>query len=139
MGTRLGLDRPKAFVEVGGVSLAARSVAAARASGVIDDVVVVVPAELVDDVARELRDVTVVAGGAERSDSVRAGLAAAGDADYVLVHDAARALTPPELFARVLSALVDGAQAVVPGVPVADTLKTVDAAGLVVEDALHHE
>lgn len=133
MGTRLGLDRPKAFVEVGGVSLAARSVAAARASGVIDDVVVVVPAELVDDVARELRDVTVVAGGAERSDSVRAGLAAAGDADYVLVHDAARALTPPELFARVLSALVDGAQAVVPGVPVADTLKTVDAAGLVVD------
>lgn len=132
-GARLGLDRPKAFVEVGGVSLAARSVAAARASGVVDDIVVIVPAPLVDAVARELPGVTVVAGGAERSDSVRAGLAAAGDADLVLVHDAARALTPPELFTRVVAALTAGAPAVVPGLPVTDTLKTVDDDGLVVD------
>ncbi|MFZ2510227.1 MAG: 2-C-methyl-D-erythritol 4-phosphate cytidylyltransferase [Gordonia sp. (in: high G+C Gram-positive bacteria)] len=132
-GSRLGLDRPKAFVEIGGVSLAARSVAAAWASGVIDDVVVIVPAQLVDEVARELPGVTVVAGGAERSDSVRAGLAAAGDADLVLVHDAARALTPPALFTRVVAALIGGAHAVVPGLPVVDTLKTVDNDGRVVD------
>ena len=129
----MGYDRPKAFVELGGVSLVARSVAAARVSGVVDEVVVMAPPESVDTVARELPDVTVVAGGAERSDSVRAGLSAAGDADFVLVHDAARALTPPELFVRVVVALAGGARAVVPGLPVADTLKSVDEDGFVVD------
>lgn len=132
MGTRLGAARPKAFVEVGGRTLLERSVCAARDSGVVDQVVVIVPAELVDDVRAQLPEVTVVAGGAERSDSVRAGLAAAGeDARLVLVHDAARALVPPELFVRVVDALAAGAAAVVPGIPVVDTLKRVDDDGRV--------
>lgn len=137
MGTRLGLPQPKAFVDVAGATLLSRSVAAARESGVVDQVVVIVPPDLVDDVRADYPpggspEVTVVAGGAERSDSVRAGLAAAEDGtDLVLVHDAARALVPPELFRRVVTALLDGAEAVVPGLPVADTLKRVDGAGLV--------
>ncbi|MFT4085872.1 MAG: 2-C-methyl-D-erythritol 4-phosphate cytidylyltransferase [Gordonia sp. (in: high G+C Gram-positive bacteria)] len=129
-GTRLGEARPKAFVELGGRTLLEWSVAAARASGVIDDVVVVVPAALCEETVRLLPDVHVVPGGAERSDSVRAGLAVA-DADLVLVHDAARSLTPPELFARVVEALLAGSRAVVPGLPVADTLKRVDDVGRV--------
>lgn len=113
-------------MELGGVTLLQRSVAAAEASGVVDAIVVAVPAELVAEATELLPGVTVVAGGAERSDSVRAGLAAAPDCDLVLVHDAARALTPSALFGRVVEALKAGAAAVVPGLPVADTLKAVD-------------
>jgi 2-C-methyl-D-erythritol 4-phosphate cytidylyltransferase len=74
--------------------------------------------------------VRVVAGGAERGDSVAAGLAALGpDVDVVLVHDAARALAPSELFDRVAAAVRAGAPAAVPGVPVVDTVKQVDEQG----------
>lgn len=70
--------------------------------------------------------VTVVAGGAERQDSVAAGLAALpDDVDVVLVHDAARCLAPPSLVARVVRAVRAGHAAVVPGLPVADTIKLV--------------
>ncbi|WP_281499780.1 2-C-methyl-D-erythritol 4-phosphate cytidylyltransferase [Gordonia alkaliphila] len=132
MGTRLGLPIPKAFVMVGERTLLQHSVSAALASGVVDQVVVIVPADLAAQIDAEYSDrpeVTVTVGGAERSDSVRAGLAAAGpDTELVLVHDAARALTPPALFADVVHALRDGARAVIPGLPVVDTLKRVDDA-----------
>jgi 2-C-methyl-D-erythritol 4-phosphate cytidylyltransferase len=62
---------------------------------------------------------------------VRAGLAAAGPAGAVLVHDAARPLTPPDVVVRVLAALAAGAPAVVPVLPVVDTTVVVDAAGTV--------
>jgi 2-C-methyl-D-erythritol 4-phosphate cytidylyltransferase len=74
--------------------------------------------------------VTVVAGGAERQDSVAAGLAALpDDVDVVLVHDAARCLAPPTLVARVVEAVLAGHGAVVPGLPVTDTIKLVRAVG----------
>ena len=77
--------------------------------------------------------VTVVAGGAERGDSVAAGLAALTDgAQIVLVHDAARCLAPSDVFARVVEAVRGGAAAAVPGVPVVDTVKEVDACGRVI-------
>lgn len=77
--------------------------------------------------------VTVVAGGAERGDSVAAGLAALGDGvSVVLVHDAARCLTPLPVFERVIAAVRDGAPAVVPGTAVVDTIKQVDEHGRVV-------
>ena len=77
--------------------------------------------------------VTVVAGGKERGDSVGAGLAAlSGQVGIVLVHDAARCLTPASVFGRVVDAVRHGAVAVVPGVPVVDTIKQVDSAGRVV-------
>ena len=69
---------------------------------------------------------SVVAGGTTRAASVRAGLAAVpAEADAVLVHDAVRPLASPELAARVLAAVADGADGAVPGVPVIDTLKRV--------------
>ncbi|SOC56959.1 IspD/TarI family cytidylyltransferase [Ornithinimicrobium cerasi] len=71
--------------------------------------------------------VSVVAGGAERSDSVAAGLAALPPgAGVVLVHDAARALTPVDVFDRVVHAVRSGHAAVTPAVPVTDTVKEVE-------------
>jgi 2-C-methyl-D-erythritol 4-phosphate cytidylyltransferase len=97
---------------------------------VADGVVLVVPGEHVDDEATAA-DV-VVAGGATRSASVRAGLAAVPpEARIVVVHDAARPFAAPALFRAVLDAVVAGADAAVPGVAVPDTIKRV-AAGTVV-------
>ena len=78
--------------------------------------------------------VRVVAGGAERTDSVRAGLAALGpDIDIVLIHDAARCLTPTSVYDRVIAAVAAGHPAVVPGLAVVDTMKVVDSDGTVVQ------
>ena len=132
-GLRLGHDEPKAFVCLGTDSLLKRSVDGLRASGAVDRIVVIVPAELLDAARRHVdNDVTVVAGGLERTDSVRAGLAAVGDATVVLVHDAARALTPPTLIARVVAEVRAGRSAVIPVLPVVDTIKEVDIMGAVV-------
>jgi 2-C-methyl-D-erythritol 4-phosphate cytidylyltransferase len=77
--------------------------------------------------------VTLVSGGAERGDSVLAGLHRLSAAtEVVLVHDAARCLAPVDLFERVVAAVNAGAVAVVPGTPVVDTVKQVDAHGLVI-------
>lgn len=131
-GVRLGESVPKAFVEIGGRTMLRRTVDGLIASGVVDTVVVIVPEELVDAARVDLPDgVVVVVGGEERSDSVRAGLAAATGAEVVLVHDAARALTPPSLIARVVAELHAGRSAVIPVLPVSDTIKTVDVLGAV--------
>ncbi len=133
-GSRLGADRPKALVELAGRPLVAWAVDTLLAGGVAE-VVVAVPAAERDAVAAVLPgSVQLVDGGATRTASVRAGLAAAGPgADAVLVHDAARPLTPPDVVARVLAALATGAPAVVPVLPVVDTTVVVDAAGAVTE------
>jgi 2-C-methyl-D-erythritol 4-phosphate cytidylyltransferase/2-C-methyl-D-erythritol 2,4-cyclodiphosphate synthase len=96
--------------------------------------VIVAPSDRVGDALTEARAVagerhdlvTVVAGGLSRQESVAAGLRAVWpDVERVLVHDAARALTPPEVFARVIDALTDGKDAVLPVLPVVDTVKRV--------------
>lgn len=77
--------------------------------------------------------VDVVPGGLERTDSVAAGMAALRDDDHiVLVHDAARSLAPPALFSRLVQEVRSGYPAVVPGLPVSDTIKQVDESGVVV-------
>lgn len=82
---------------------------------------------------RRAGDITVVAGGAERTHSVAAGLAALRpEVEVVLVHDAARCLAPAALFDRLVAAVRAGHDAVVPGLPVTDTIKQVDADGRVV-------
>lgn len=130
-GDRLGADRPKALVELAGEPLLLHAVRRAAASGVVDVVVVVVPDGAVDVVRALLTplllpDLRVVPGGAERQDSVRLGLLAVDDdVDVVLVHDAARCLTPPDVFVAVVEAVRAGAVAVVPALPVTDTVKRV--------------
>lgn len=99
-------------------------------SGAVDEVVVVVGAEQLKKAAALLGPTaTLVPGGAERTDSVRAGLAAVNAADWILVHDAARPLTPPDMIARIVAELKGGRRAVIPAIAVADTIKSVNAAG----------
>jgi 2-C-methyl-D-erythritol 4-phosphate cytidylyltransferase len=125
-GLRLGADLPKALVPLAGRPLVCWAVDALRAGGV-DEVVVAVPETERAAFAAVLGgDVVLVAGGPTRTASVRAALAAVTDADVVLVHDAARPLTPPDVVARVLAALAAGAAAVVPVLPVADTVVVVE-------------
>jgi 2-C-methyl-D-erythritol 4-phosphate cytidylyltransferase len=131
-GLRLGAEQPKALVLLAGRPLVCWAVDALRAGGV-SDVVVAVPADDRAAFAAALpADVVLIEGGASRTASVRAALAAVGGAaDAVLVHDAARPLTPPDIVARVLAALAAGAPAVVPVLPVVDTTVVVDVDGVV--------
>jgi len=128
-GTRFGA--PKQYETLAGTRMVDHALAAARAS--CDGVVLVVPAQDVSS-AQQLGNPAdiVVAGGSVRSESVRNGLAAVpDDADIVVVHDAARPLAPPALFGAVIAAVRDGADAAVPGLPVADTVKEVDGTRVV--------
>lgn len=137
-GTRLGLETPKAFVRLGaaGLTILERSLYAVRGMTGPVRLVVVAPETLVaaarEIAARAVVGAVVVAGGASRQASVAAGLAHVGDADVVLVHDAARALTPSAVFDRVSAAVRATGHGVVPGTPVADTIKQTDAGGRVV-------
>ncbi|GII97681.1 2-C-methyl-D-erythritol 4-phosphate cytidylyltransferase [Sediminihabitans luteus] len=140
-GVRLGAAVPKALVLLDGVPLVVRAARGLAASGVVDEIVVTAPADhaehvrgLLDHLERDDAGTTVpvvvVPGGVTRQASVAAGLAAADPAhDVVLVHDAARPLTPPDLVRRVADAVRAGHGAVVPGVPVTDTVKQVRPAG----------
>ena len=132
-GERLGVGVAKAFCQLDGRTLVERVVAGLLDSGVVDTVVVAVPADLTDEAKLILgHKATVVAGGSKRTESVSLALSAlSGDPDFVLVHDAARALTPPALIVRVVDALRAGHGAVVPALPLADTIKAVDANGVV--------
>jgi 2-C-methyl-D-erythritol 4-phosphate cytidylyltransferase len=132
-GERLAAGVPKAFYQLEGQTLVERAVDGLLDSGVIDTVVAAVPADLADEAKLILAErATVVAGGANRAESVRLALAALpGDPDFVLVHDAARALTPAALIVRVVEALRAGHGAVVPALPLSDTIKAVDANGMV--------
>ncbi|HEY6741206.1 MAG TPA: 2-C-methyl-D-erythritol 4-phosphate cytidylyltransferase [Lapillicoccus sp.] len=137
-GARYGAGVPKAFVPLSGRSLLAWSVRAALECPGVGCVAVVAPSSHLAAAERETAEyadarVRVVAGGIERHDSVAAGLAVLpAELDVVLVHDAARAMTPSSLFAAVAAAVAHGAPAVVPGLPVVDTIKQVDETGTVV-------
>lgn len=129
LGVRLGPGRPKALRELAGEPLLVHAVRGLRACPSVGPVVVAAPAADVEAVGALLAayDVKVVAGGAERQDSVRAALAALpAEVDLVLVHDAARCLTPMRVVEAVIAALRGGAIAVVPVLAVADTVKQVD-------------
>lgn len=131
-GERLDAGIPKAFVDLGGSSMLERAVDAMHFSGVIDRVVAVVPGDRVEPTVALLAGrADVVAGGAQRSDSVRCALEVAGDAQFTLVHDAARPLTPVDQIRRVVTALAEGLRAVIPALAVSDTVKAVDANGVV--------
>lgn len=140
----MGHSLPKALVPLGDQSLvvhAARNLLAARAAGDqhVRVLVVTAPAEHVSVLRDALQgldvDLRVVPGGPTRQASVAAGLAELADLgaadDVVLVHDAARPLAPPALVARVIDAVLDGHGAVVPGLPVTDTIKQVVPGGAV--------
>ena len=120
-GSRFGAQ--KQFLELDGQRVIDRAVATAAASSA--GVVVVLPAGqgLGYDSCGDTPVLTAV-GGATRSASVSNGLAAVPvDAEQILVHDAARPMCPTSVFERVIAALTDGAQAVVPVIDVVDSLR----------------
>ena len=134
-GTRLAAGMPKAFVGIDEHSML-RHALARIFEGPHAQVVIVAPAgregdALTDGIAAagRRRDLlSVVTGGPSRQASVAAGLDALwGDVEIVLVHDAARALTPPAVFARVVAAIEAGEAGAIPVLPVIDTIKRVDA------------
>ncbi|GAA5118755.1 2-C-methyl-D-erythritol 4-phosphate cytidylyltransferase [Haloechinothrix salitolerans] len=128
---------PKALVEVRGVSLLARAVSGLLDSEVVDAVVVAAPhdyhAEFVRELAPFEERCEVVVGGHDRSSSVRLALESVppGAYDVVLVHDAARAFAPGAIIRAVVDTVRSGAPAAVPVLPVTDTVKVVDAAGVI--------
>ncbi|MFE0423375.1 2-C-methyl-D-erythritol 4-phosphate cytidylyltransferase [Streptomyces sp. NPDC058953] len=134
-GVRLGPGAPKALRVLSGTPMLVHAVRAMAASNAVALVVVVAPPEdaqgvrtLLADVALpERTEVVVVPGGATRQESVRLGLAAVPeDIPVVLVHDAARPLVPVDTVDSVIEAVRDGAPAVVPALPLADTVKEVE-------------
>ena len=136
-GSRLGCEVPKALVELSGRPLVWWAARGLRAGGV-GTIVVTAPAASLDEFRAGIADiggVEVVAGSdRSRQASVALGLAALGqrnEGDVVLVHDAARPLTPAQVTARVIDAVRAGAGAGIPVLPVTDTLKSVDASGVV--------
>jgi 2-C-methyl-D-erythritol 4-phosphate cytidylyltransferase len=143
LGLRLGGEAPKAFREVGGESLLVHAVRGLKAATAADLAcfVIAVPPGTEDLVSKELMPycegarLLVVAGGSERTDSVRLALDLVpyDGIDCILVHDAARSFVPPEVVDRVVAAVRAGAPAVVPVLPVTDTIKRVDEAGRVVD------
>ena len=133
-GERLGPGTPKALRELGGVPMLVHAVRTLARARFVDAVVVAAPPGEVALVSAMLADhqvpaeVTVVAGGATRQESVALAVASLPpDVGVILVHDAARPLVPVELVDAVALAVREGAEAVVPALPVADTVKIVDA------------
>jgi len=138
-GERLGADRPKAFVGLGGRPLLAESLERLDASDWIDAIVVAAapeweePAILLAEELVASKVSSVVTGGATRAESVRIALAEVPpDALVVVVHDAARPLVDDAVVERLLGRLAEGLDGVVPGLPLADTVKRVDR-GVVAE------
>ncbi|MDD9377249.1 2-C-methyl-D-erythritol 4-phosphate cytidylyltransferase [Streptomyces sp. ZAF1911] len=134
-GVRLGPGAPKALRTLGGTPMLIHAVRAMARSRAITLVVVVAPADGTAEVRRlldehalpERTEILVVPGGETRQESVRAGLdALPADITAVLIHDAARPLVPVDTVDSVVEAVRDGALAVVPALPLADTVKEVE-------------
>ncbi|MFJ2774118.1 2-C-methyl-D-erythritol 4-phosphate cytidylyltransferase [Streptomyces sp. NPDC087300] len=134
-GVRLGPGAPKALRALNGTPMLIHAVRAMAESRAVSLVVVVAPPDgapevktLLDDHALPGRtDFLVVPGGDTRQESVRAGLDALPEGiDIVLVHDAARPLVPVDTVDGVIEAVRDGAGAVVPALPLTDTVKQVE-------------
>jgi 2-C-methyl-D-erythritol 4-phosphate cytidylyltransferase len=122
-GERLGSGRPKALVNVCGRPMLQWSVEALQRVAAVQRIVVALPADALDEAPP---GTVAVAGGSQRSHSVREALRHSGEGDPVIVHDAARPLAPTELFEQALDELERyGADAVIAAAPVADTIKQV--------------
>ncbi len=132
-GLRLGPGGPKALRLLAGEPLLVHAIRRVAAAASVRLIVVAAPEQELASVRAMLAPVApvlVVAGGAERQESVAKALAVVPtDIDIVLVHDAARALTPPTLIEAVAAAVRGGAPAVIPVLPVVDTIKEVAPAG----------
>ena len=130
-GHRLGADLPKALLKLIDKTLVEHAVDSL--APVAQLIVVTAPAGFEDKFKSVLGDqVKVITGGVLRSDSIRVALAEIGNEyEFVLVHDAARAIASTQLATKVINELANGEQAVIPALDVVDTIKEVDANGYV--------
>lgn len=139
-GKRLGLGKNKAFAEVGGLPLLVQCLRMVNDTGMAHKTIVAVGADEVAMTEALLKDyheyfaglqTAVVAGGAERTDSVKNALALAGSEGWIAVHDGARPFAGTEVFEHTLQAAQQTGAAIA-AVPVKNTIKVVDAEGFVV-------
>ena len=139
-GKRLGLGKNKAFAEVGGLPLLVQCLRMVNDTGMAHKTIVAVGADEVAMTEVLLKDyheyfaglqTAVVAGGAERTDSVKNALALAGSEGWIAVHDGARPFAGTEVFERTLQAAQQTGAAIA-AVPVKNTIKVVDVDGFVV-------
>jgi 2-C-methyl-D-erythritol 4-phosphate cytidylyltransferase/2-C-methyl-D-erythritol 2,4-cyclodiphosphate synthase len=130
-GERLGADLPKALVQLVGRTLIEHAVA--NLSPIASQIIIAAPAAYVNQIRTFFGEsVEVVAGGQSRTESVRLALALVREnMEFVLVHDAARALASTALFEKVIAELISGEKAVIPVLSVSDTIKRVDKKGYV--------
>ena len=130
-GERLGADVPKAFVQIAGRTLLEH--AFLSLSAVVDEIVIAAPSGWEEEVRKIVGEsAKVVVGGATRSASISKAMEAVSpDINLVLVHDAARALASSDLARRVVDALAAGEVAVIPAIPVTDTIKSITREGYV--------
>jgi 2-C-methyl-D-erythritol 4-phosphate cytidylyltransferase len=140
-GTRLGAERPKAFLPIGDRPMLSVAAASAAASPAVAAIVVAAPAGYEEEAGACVEGLpvpaTVVRGGLTRQASVRAALDALDGPEVVIVHDAARPFAPPDLFTEVVRAVTAGADGAIPVTAVADTVKRLD--GLRVVDTVSRD
>ncbi len=144
LGTRLAASEPKAFVAVAGVPLFIHALRALVAAPAVSAAIVVVPPgersrglQLIRGSAPWRCPVSLVEGGAERQDSVRAGLEGADGADFVAIHDAARPFVSPEVVGLVVAAAIQYGAAIA-AAPATETVKQVHPEGWI-ENTLPRE
>jgi 2-C-methyl-D-erythritol 4-phosphate cytidylyltransferase len=128
-GDRLGASIPKALVVINGKTLIQRAVESI--SPYVDEIIIAAPKDFEREISAlftENKKIKVISGGEVRSKSVAAALSQVNEnADYILVHDAARCFASGAQTMRVISALLAGDHAVVPGIEVVDTIKVIDS------------
>ncbi|MCS4536092.1 2-C-methyl-D-erythritol 4-phosphate cytidylyltransferase [Corynebacterium sp. HS2168-gen11] len=134
-GSRLGAEIPKVYVALRGMTLLERSIRAMLAAEVVDEIIVLISPAMQDlaekillasGVYEQAIPIRLVHGGGERADSVWEGLKTITTPDaIVIIHDAARALTPPDMIARVVHAVDSATPAVIPVLEVVDTVKEI--------------
>ena len=142
-GTRMGAEQPKQLLDLGGRSILRRSIEAFDSHPRINQLVVVLPPDLVADgerlIGRTSRACAIVAGGLRRQDSVRHGLdAMPSGPDVILVHDAARPFAEAPIIDRVIDA-TERTGAAVPAVAVRETVKRVDLDRRIVAETIPRE
>ncbi|ADH93347.1 2-C-methyl-D-erythritol 4-phosphate cytidylyltransferase [Arcanobacterium haemolyticum] len=133
-GSRLGSPIPKALVHLHGEALIVHAVRSMKDAG-IEQIIVTIPegyaAQFESELSHANLTAQLVVGGSTRQESVANGLRHV-TTDYVLVHDAARSLTPQAMIHRVMETIEAGTPAVIPALPVIDTIKQVDCTEKVV-------
>lgn len=132
-GTRMNSLRPKQFIPIAGKMLIEHTLETFEHHNMIDGIIIVLPENELDAFKLLQKEnklgkkvTAIIAGGTTRQDSVRLGLEAIGNADYAVIHDAARCLVTKEELTHTIQKCIDGWQGAICALPVRDTLKRVD-------------